>query len=180
MNAAIEAAHAGNSGKGFAIVAQSIRKLADNTTVSTKGINEYITKMNSSLLSSLDKFSKQQEVFSSLNNNADELNSVINSINNSLENLDSKVKSNYKDVEELVSATSSLKNNISNQKENNIVIEKLMKNINGISDTVKNLNSGIIEQIGSINGVFETINDEYATTRTSIEKLQKIVIAYKT
>lgn len=38
MNASIEAAHAGSSGKGFSVIAQEIRKLADETKTSTASI----------------------------------------------------------------------------------------------------------------------------------------------
>ena len=48
LNAAIEAARAGEQGRGFAVVADEVRKLAERTTASTDAIGELVVSMQSS------------------------------------------------------------------------------------------------------------------------------------
>ncbi|MDP4193123.1 MAG: methyl-accepting chemotaxis protein, partial [Bacteroidota bacterium] len=50
LNAAIEAARAGEQGRGFAVVADEVRKLAERTIKATKEIADMITKIQSSTI----------------------------------------------------------------------------------------------------------------------------------
>jgi methyl-accepting chemotaxis protein len=48
LNAAIEAARAGEAGRGFAVVADEVRKLAEKTMSATKEVGSYIEKIQDS------------------------------------------------------------------------------------------------------------------------------------
>ncbi len=80
LNAAIEAARAGEHGRGFAVVADEVRKLAEKTQKATKEIAVVVKSM-------------QQEA-NDIQTNTHDINSIVGSIKGDVEEMKSSVKNN--------------------------------------------------------------------------------------
>lgn len=68
MNAAIEAAHAGDVGSGFAVVASEIRKLAENSSQEAKRIADVLKRIKGTIDSAYGKAVSTQQEFEAIVN----------------------------------------------------------------------------------------------------------------
>ncbi|GAC22809.1 methyl-accepting chemotaxis protein [Paraglaciecola mesophila KMM 241] len=138
LNAAIEAARAGEHGRGFAVVADEVRTLASRTKSSTEEINEIIVNLVSSSKDS-----------SSSMTNCVELSQVTSAHTGSVSELMSEIQHNIQDVSDSVAKMSE---SCEQQACNSDVIHHAAL-------TLKESNRKELETISSMNKDAQILND---------------------
>ena len=119
LNAGVEAARAGDAGRGFSIVAQEVRALAQRSAVAAKGINELIEKSanlirsgvslvgetGSSLTAIVTEVQAVDEQMHSITQSSREQASSLQGIQKAMNSMDSTTQRNAAMVEETTAVT---------------------------------------------------------------------------
>lgn len=84
MNASIEAAHAGEFGRGFSVVADEIRSLAESTAVHTRRSKESLNEILGLIGKALESAESIGRTFADIRKSVEELNGVATAISDSM------------------------------------------------------------------------------------------------
>ena len=98
LNASIEAARAGEAGRGFTVVAEEIRKLAEESNESTKEINEIVKQLQDNSVESVEAMKNTIKI-------ADLQTKGVNKTKLSYNTISDSIDSTYQIIEELNNST---------------------------------------------------------------------------
>lgn len=145
LNAAIEAARAGEAGRGFAVVADEVRTLSQRTNTSTEDIQSVLERLNLSVSRTI----KSMETGMSLTESSAE---KIDSVGDKLKNILSSVNEVTDRSTQIATAT----------EEQNQVIEEISRHTSDIAEEMKALSTSATE-LTAMSDQISQLSEDYRT-----------------
>lgn len=130
LNASIEAARAGDAGKGFGVVAEEIRSLAENSSQSVKEISNIISEIDFDINNVIKQSNSSNEHVSIAVDIANNMESALHDIENTFSDVDNNVDTMINKLDSNLSLIDGLTNIINETANSSQIVGNEINNIN--------------------------------------------------
>jgi methyl-accepting chemotaxis protein len=179
MNASIEAAHGGQAGKGFGVVAREMKTLAESVARSAREIDEEVKAVMETNRRTVQAIEGLGSVFSALSEGIGESGTALRAIASSARRNSEEAKGDLELIERLRSFIGEILGSSQAARASVDAMEKAVDRLSGSQERSHEVNASLTEGVRSIAGAFDELDESLASALEGVSALEGKVASYK-
>ncbi len=179
MNAAIEAAHAGDAGRGFSVVADEIRKLSETSTEQSRSIGAQLSNIEQTILEVVEASKESSLAYNTIINEIEETDQLVKEVESAMSEQKEGSKQVLSALKDMKDAGDTVQGQSVQMNSSTRSVSDSMTSLKEISSLIQNSMDEMGAGAAQINESAQMVSKLADDTRENISEMDSVIGKFK-